>query len=73
MKADFASGSTNALTETVLTKDCPVGIRAYQKKAAHFAGAALATIFGLFSISFGQKENDKTVDASKEEISRTSN
>jgi hypothetical protein len=58
---------------TVLTKDCPVGIRAYQKKAAHFAGAALATIFGLFSISFGQKENDKTVDASKEEISRTSN
>ncbi len=42
---------------TVLTKDCPVGIRAYQKRVARFAGAALTTILGLFSVSFGQKED----------------
>jgi hypothetical protein len=58
---------------TVLTKDCPVGFRAYQKRAARFAGAALATILGLFSVSFGQKEDEKTVDASKVKISRTLN
>ena len=41
---------------TVLTKDCPLGIRAYQKRISRFAGATLATILGLFSVSFGQKE-----------------
>lgn len=59
---------------TVLTKDCPVGFRAYQKRAARFAGAALATILGLFSVSFGQKYNKKTVvDSQIIEIVRTIN
>lgn len=58
---------------TVLTKDCPVGFRAYQKRAARFAGAALATILGLFSISFGQKEDKKSMDASKAKIVKTIN
>lgn len=58
---------------TVLTKNCPVGSRAYQKRISRFAGAALTAILGLFSISFGQKEDDKTIDASKTEISRTLN
>lgn len=58
---------------TVLTKDCPVGFRAYQKRAARLAGAALATILGLFSVSFGQKEDEKTVDTSKVKINRTAN
>jgi hypothetical protein len=44
---------------TVLTKDCPVGFRAYQKRVARFAGAALATVLGLFSVSFGQKPRKK--------------
>jgi len=56
---------------TVLTKDCPVGFRAIQKRAARFAGATLATILGLFSISFGQKDDKKAVDASKVKITRT--
>lgn len=56
---------------TVLTKDCPVGWGAYQKRAARFAGAALATVLGLFSISFGQKEDQNAVDASKLNIVRT--
>lgn len=57
---------------SVLTKDCPVSFRAYQKRVARFAGAALATILGLFSVSFGQKENGKNND-SKSEISTTKN
>lgn len=56
---------------TVLTKDCPVGFRSYQKRVAHFAGATLATILGLFSVSFAQKEDKKSVDASKVKIVRT--
>lgn len=48
---------------TVLTKDCPVGFRAYQKRVARFAGAALATILGLFSVSFGQ--DNKSVNDGK--------
>jgi hypothetical protein len=58
---------------TVLTKDCPVGLRAYQKRVARFAGATLATILGLFSVSFGQKEDKKSIDASKVKIVRTVN
>ncbi len=58
---------------TVLTKDCPVGFRVYQKRVARFAGATLATILGLFSVSFGQKEDKKPVDAPKVKIVRTSN
>ena len=56
---------------TVLTKDCPVGLRAVQRRAARFAGATLAAIFGLFSVSFGQKYDNKPVDASKVKIVRT--
>ncbi|MEP6850152.1 MAG: carboxypeptidase-like regulatory domain-containing protein [Acidobacteriota bacterium] len=46
---------------TVLTKDCPVVFRAYQKRVTRFAGAALAAIFGLVSISFGQKNKKDEV------------
>jgi hypothetical protein len=56
---------------TVLTKDCPVGFRAYQKRVARFAGAALTAILGLFSVSFGQKTDKKEIDASKLNIVRT--
>jgi len=56
---------------TVLTKDCPVGLRAYQKRVARFAGATLAAILGLFSISFGQQTDENPVDPSKVKIVRT--
>jgi hypothetical protein len=58
---------------TIITKDCPVGFRAYQKRAARMAGAALAAIIGLFSVSYGQKEDEKSTDASKAKIVRTIN
>ena len=41
---------------TVITKDCPVGFRAYQKRLARLAGVALSAILSLFSVSYGQKE-----------------
>lgn len=57
---------------TILTKDCPVGFRAYYKRTARFAGAALSAILGLFSVSFAQKtEHKNTIDASKAKIVRT--
>jgi hypothetical protein len=48
---------------TVLTKDCPVGFRAYRKRVARFAGATLGAILGLFSISYGQKEAEITQES----------
>lgn len=50
---------------TVITKNCPVGLRAYQKRVARFAGAALATILGVFSVSYGQKDEVDKTDSSK--------
>ena len=40
---------------TVITKDCPVGLRAYRKKMSVFASTAFSLVLGLFSVSFGQK------------------
>ena len=42
---------------SVMTQDCPVGLAAYRKRVAQYAGAAMATILGLFSISYGQKSD----------------
>jgi len=56
---------------TVLTKDCPVGLRAYRKRVASFASAAFAAVLGLFSISFGQDkmpDNRKTPEIVREKV-----
>ena len=61
---------------TVITQDCPVGLAAYRKRVAKYAGAAMAAIVGLFSISygqensvsFGQKAEPDVIDASKLKI-----
>ena len=58
---------------TVITKDCPVGLRMYQKRIARLAGAAFTAVMGLFSVSFGQKDDKTSIDASKAGIVRTSN
>ena len=42
---------------TVLTKDCPVGLRALRRRAARIAGASLAAILSLFSVGAGQKRS----------------
>jgi hypothetical protein len=55
---------------TVITKDCPVGLRAVRKRVATMAGAALTAVLGLFSVSFGQKEK-KEDRQPKPKITRT--
>lgn len=58
---------------TILTKDCPVGLRALRKRVAGLAAATLAAVLGLFSISFGQTDEKKPIDASKIKIVRIEN
>ena len=55
---------------TVLTKDCPVGLRAIRKRVSVFAGAAMSAILGLFSISFAQSDEQKQVDKPKVKITQ---
>jgi len=50
---------------TVLTKDCPVGVRGYRKRLGALAAATFATILSLLTISYGQKERSTKIDASK--------
>lgn len=56
---------------TVLTKDCPIGLRAFRKRVAGLASAAFATILGLMSVSYGQNKEIKKIDASKIQITRS--
>ena len=42
---------------TVLTKDCPVGLRALRLRATRAAGAAFAALLSLCSLAFGQTKS----------------
>jgi hypothetical protein len=44
---------------TVITKDCPVGLRAVRRRVAKTATAAFATLVSLCSAAAGQKQSDK--------------
>lgn len=46
---------------TVITRDCPAGLRALRRRASRRAGAALAAVLALFGGAFGQKtgQDDK--------------
>jgi Carboxypeptidase regulatory-like domain len=44
---------------TVITKDCPVGLRAVRRRVARVATAAFATMVSLCSAAVGQKQSDK--------------
>jgi len=39
---------------TVITRDCPRGLKAYHSRVTRFATAAFASILGLFSVSYSQ-------------------
>jgi Carboxypeptidase regulatory-like domain len=39
---------------TIMTRDCPVGLRALRKRVAGMASAGFATILSCFSVSFAQ-------------------
>jgi len=39
---------------TLITRDCPVGLRAVRRRVRRFVGAAFATMLSLSSLAFGQ-------------------
>ena len=39
---------------TLITRDCPVGLRAIRRKVRRFVGAVFATMLSLSSLAFGQ-------------------
>ena len=47
---------------TVLTKDCPVGLRAVRKRIGKMVGITFAAILGLFSVAFSQKTRETKSD-----------
>jgi 5-hydroxyisourate hydrolase-like protein (transthyretin family) len=55
---------------TVLTKDCPVGLRAYQRRVAKFAGATLSVLFSLVGLVAGQKDEGSSEEKGKNKVER---
>ena len=51
---------------TVITKDCPVGLRAIRRRLARTAGAVFATIVALSSVVLGQKPSKN--DSCKQQV-----
>jgi hypothetical protein len=45
---------------TVITKDCPVGLRALRKRVTRTAGAVFATLMGFMGVVAGQKPADQS-------------
>jgi hypothetical protein len=45
---------------TIITKDCPIGLRAVRQRVARTAGALFAVITSLSGSVFGQKPKDKS-------------
>jgi hypothetical protein len=57
---------------TVITRDCPVGLKKYRQRVASLGSAAFAAVLSLMSVSYAQKDKDtKRVDASEIQIVRT--
>lgn len=61
---------------TVLTRDCPVGLRAVRRRASRAAGAAFAALLGLFAVASGkpQQKQKKSCPADGDfKVERTTN
>src|SRR6185436_16444488 len=58
---------------TVLTKDCPVGLRALRRRVAKRTAAIFAAIVGLSGAAFGQESSskDKSSGPTQTKITRT--
>ena len=44
---------------SVITKDCPVGLRAVRRRVARIAGAVFATLMSMCSVIVGQKQSQQ--------------
>lgn len=53
---------------TVITKDCPIGLRAIRRRVARVTGAVFATVVALSSAVFGQKPAAKD-ESCKQQVS----
>ena len=53
---------------TVITKDCPVGLRAIRRRVTRTAGAVFATLVALTSSAFGQKPSKKDQPSCKQPV-----
>ena len=53
---------------TVLTKDCPVGLRAFRRRISRRAAAAFATVLGLSATIFAQQPSSKDKDSCQPQI-----
>ncbi len=51
---------------TVITKDCPIGLRDYRKKISRLAGATFTAILSLFSVGFGQSDSEAEIKKTTE-------
>jgi hypothetical protein len=56
---------------TILTKDCPVGLRAIRRSIARVAGAVFATIMSLVSTASGQKQPAKDQSSRGQQVTVT--
>lgn len=57
----------------VITKDCPVGVRAAFRRSVRSVGAALSLILGLVAVGFGQEKPSDKPSNTKTEQSSTVN
>src|SRR5712691_8226414 len=53
---------------TIITRDCPVGLRAIRRRVARVAGAAFAAIVSLCSSAVGQKESARDKSSCRREV-----
>lgn len=53
---------------TVITKDCPIGLRAIRRRVARTAGAVFATLVALTSSAVGQKPSKKDHPSGKQQV-----
>jgi hypothetical protein len=53
---------------TVITKDCPVGLRAIRRRVARTAGAVFATLVALTTSAFGQNPSKKDHPSCKQQV-----
>lgn len=58
---------------TVLTKDCPTGLRAARRRAGRAAGAAFAAVLSLCGLAFGQNKSklQDSCDTGRAKVTRT--
>src|SRR5512144_2722432 len=56
---------------TVITRDCPVGLRALRRRAARVAGAVFATLMSLSAVVLGQKPSSKDKSSCKKQVTIT--